>query len=207
MSAYGDTDSFLPPWSSYKIALSRYPQIFGEKLGLLADEIGGGKIIRGWFISPKVYMVEYITPDLKLKWKIRAKGIPRANKEIDVLEYNSKRKSVAEYIEWHAEDRLTRPLFGYMTGNILRVSDVLDDNMFEAMRHDVKVMCFYGTMKRVLTNTNDDNTTGKISFTPHCHRTINSKDWWSSGVRSNPRMTQMYSVPEGHFYFSQMNKQ
>lgn len=207
MSAYGDTDSFLPPYSVYKATMSRCPAIFGEKLGLLADEISGGKIVRGWFISPKVYMVEYITPDLKLKWKIRAKGIPRANKEIPVATYRSEQKNLEQLIEWHNGNPLSRTLFSFMNDNNLTVSDTLDDVMFDAMITGHKVKCVYGTMKRGLVHGDFNNCAGAIAFNPQCYRTVNEKDWWKSGARSNPGNTQDYSVPEGHYEFKKMNKE
>lgn len=206
MSAYGDTDSFIPPISALKVAMSKYPQLFGEKLGLLADEIGGGKIVRGWFISPKVYMVEYVTPDMKLKWKVRAKGIPRANVELDAIKYRQNIKSSAELVAWHHEDPLTRPLFGYFKGETMVLSEVLDDTMFEAMVQGYKVQCVYGSMVRRLNHASFGNNAGAIAFNPKCYRTVNAEDWWTSGVRSNPGKSQIYSVPRGHVDFKKMNQ-
>lgn len=205
MSAYGDTDSFLPPFSAYQNCMRKEPSLFGEKLGLLADEIGGGKIIRGWFISPKVYMVEYVTPDLKLKWKIRAKGIPRANKELDVHEYHRTAVSCQELIKWHTGNPLSRTLFSYEDEGKLHLADSLDDTMFEAMRRGIKVRSVYASMKRSLTGATFENNAGAIAFEPQCYRTVNEKDWWTSGARSNPGNTQNYSVPKGHYEFKKMN--
>lgn len=205
MSSYGDTDSFLPPFKAYSEAMVKHPNIFGEKLGLLADEISGGKIVRGWFISPKVYMVEYVTPDLKLKWKIRAKGIPRANKEIDAIAYKRSIKPTEELLLWHAENPLSRPLFSFSEGNSLTIADTLDDRMFDAMLRGLKVKCVYGSMKRRLVGSEFDNTAGTIVFEAQCYRTVNEKDWWMSGARSNPGDTMLYSVPDGHVDFKKMD--
>lgn len=206
MSSYGDTDSFIPSIWSLETAKAKYPDIFGEKLGLLADEIGGGKIIRAWFISPKVYMIEYVTPDMKLKWKIRAKGIPRANQELDALKYSQNVKTTEQLIEWHHENPLSRPLFGFQEDdNNVVISEVLDATMFDAMLGGTKVLCVYGSMKRGLVRKYFHNSAAAISFDPKCYRTVNAKDWWKSGARSNPGDSQDYSVPEGHRDFKTMN--
>ena len=69
---YTDTDSLIVHSSQMDAAKDE----IGKKLGELADELSGGKIIEGYFLSPKLYCVKYMLPDGSLHIKKRAKGIP-----------------------------------------------------------------------------------------------------------------------------------
>lgn len=71
---YTDTDSLIVHSSQ----LDQCRRKMGKDLGMLADELDGGKIVEGYFLSPKLYCVRYITPDNKVHEKIRAKGIPNS---------------------------------------------------------------------------------------------------------------------------------
>jgi hypothetical protein len=69
---YTDTDSLI-------VHADRLPLVsehIGTALGKLADELNGGKIIEGYFLSPKLYCVRYMLPDGSIHEKLRAKGIP-----------------------------------------------------------------------------------------------------------------------------------
>jgi len=75
---YGDTDSML-------IHSSTLPRLDGilydpkvhkcKALGMLDDELEGGKIVELYAPGPKLYAVKYITPDGKVHEKIRGKGV------------------------------------------------------------------------------------------------------------------------------------
>ena len=69
---YTDTDSLIVH-SSKSDTLKDH---IGSELGKLSDELSGGKIIEGYFLSPKVYCVKYIMSNNTVHEKIRAKGIP-----------------------------------------------------------------------------------------------------------------------------------
>jgi hypothetical protein len=69
---YTDTDSLIV----HSVKNDIIQQHVGSKLGMLSDELSGGKIIEGYFLSPKVYCVKYVKPDGSIHEKIRAKGIP-----------------------------------------------------------------------------------------------------------------------------------
>lgn len=76
---YTDTDSLIVHSSQ----MAQCQCKMGKDLGMLADELDGGKIIEGYFLSPKLYCVKYITPDGKVHEKVRAKGIPNSLLEFD----------------------------------------------------------------------------------------------------------------------------
>ena len=71
---YTDTDSLIVHSSQ----MAQCSHKMGKDLGMLADELDGGKIVEGYFLSPKLYCVKYVTPDGVAHEKVRAKGIPNA---------------------------------------------------------------------------------------------------------------------------------
>ena len=80
---YTDTDSIIANASQ----LESMKSAMGSELGLLSDELAGGKIIEGYFLSPKVYCVKYMMPDGSLHEKRRAKGIP--NHLLDMQQFRN----------------------------------------------------------------------------------------------------------------------
>jgi hypothetical protein len=100
MSYYGDTDSLIISSECYKTALSKpkSSDIFGSKLGLLKDELDGGKIVCAYFLAPKTYFIEYVSrKDGVLWWKMAAKGIPQKLHDISAHDYYSKYNKQVEY--------------------------------------------------------------------------------------------------------------
>lgn len=92
---YGDTDSMVV----HKATLDKFkavaPRLIGSDLGQLKDDISEvqqGKIIRGFFVRPKVYGMEILglkKGKYTLAYHIRAKGVQKAEQEkitMDVLE-------------------------------------------------------------------------------------------------------------------------
>lgn len=69
---YTDTDSLIV----HAEGVERVRDSLGSDLGLLSDELGGGKIVEGYFISPKLYAIKYKTQDGAIHTKVRGKGIP-----------------------------------------------------------------------------------------------------------------------------------
>lgn len=76
---YTDTDSLIVHASRMSLVESA----MGSELGKLADELSGGKILEGYFLSPKLYCVKYMLPDGSIKTKLRGKGIPNAMLTMD----------------------------------------------------------------------------------------------------------------------------
>jgi hypothetical protein len=73
MPLYGDTDSL----HFHARQLPFLHDCMGKDMGKLTNDLGGGcKIIQSFFISPKLYLCEYITPDGKIHHHMRAKGVP-----------------------------------------------------------------------------------------------------------------------------------
>jgi hypothetical protein len=81
---YTDTDSLF---LHSDVIQHRLKHVFGPELGQLDNELGDGKIIEAYFLSPKLYAIEYITKNGERKHKMRAKGIPSS-----LLEYDHYRK-------------------------------------------------------------------------------------------------------------------
>lgn len=79
---YTDTDSLF----IHVEATKRCPEIFGSDLGMLDDELTGGKIIDCVFLAPKTYCLEYVMPDNHTYLKVRCKGFPHPKGAIDVTE-------------------------------------------------------------------------------------------------------------------------
>ena len=76
---YTDTDSLIV----HAKLIPRVVDKMGSHLGQLADELGGGKIVEGYFLSPKLYCVKYKMPDETIHFKVRGKGIPNALLHLD----------------------------------------------------------------------------------------------------------------------------
>ena len=53
------------------------------ELGEIDDDLKGGKIIRGIWISPKLYALEYVMPDNSVHYHLRAKGISNDKMSFD----------------------------------------------------------------------------------------------------------------------------
>lgn len=76
---YTDTDSLIV----HQRHMAKVSHKMGSSLGQLADELGGGKIVEGFFLSPKLYCVKYVTPDNQTHFKVRGKGIPNSMLHMD----------------------------------------------------------------------------------------------------------------------------
>lgn len=72
---YTDTDSIKIRYSQFLECQKKYPEMFGEELGQLKDELGGGFIACGYYIEPKMYCeIAYKKVGDKYKKKISYKG-------------------------------------------------------------------------------------------------------------------------------------
>jgi hypothetical protein len=58
----------------------------GKELGCIDDDLKGGKVIRGIWIAPKLYMLEYMKDDNKLHYHFRGKGLSAKNLSVKVFE-------------------------------------------------------------------------------------------------------------------------
>lgn len=76
---YTDTDSLIV----HAKHIPKMKSKMGSALGQLADELNGGKIVEGYFLSPKLYCVKYVMPDNSVHFKLRGKGIPNSMLHID----------------------------------------------------------------------------------------------------------------------------
>lgn len=76
---YTDTDSLIV----HAKHMDRVRDKLGSELGMLADELSGGKILEGYFLAPKLYCVKYKLADESIHFKLRGKGIPNALLHID----------------------------------------------------------------------------------------------------------------------------
>ena len=75
---YGDTDSmFIHSSTLHRLKGVLYdPSVHKAKeLGMLDDELEGGKIVELYAPAPKLYANKYVTPDEEMHEKIRGKGI------------------------------------------------------------------------------------------------------------------------------------
>lgn len=79
--AYTDTDSLV----CHRSAMMRFPGVIGDQLGMLSNELKGGKIIDIVCLAPKTYCLTFVLPDNKRYLKIRCKGFPHPKAD---MEYN-----------------------------------------------------------------------------------------------------------------------
>lgn len=72
---YTDTDSWVVPEGCVKRL--DFVKMYGDgKLGMVSDDLKGGRITRALFLGPKAYLLEYVMPDGKICSKYRFKGVP-----------------------------------------------------------------------------------------------------------------------------------
>jgi hypothetical protein len=76
---YTDTDSLIV----HADHVQKVEHKMGSSLGLLSDELSGGKIVEGYFLSPKLYCVRYMLADGSIQLKLRGKGIPNSMLTLD----------------------------------------------------------------------------------------------------------------------------
>lgn len=79
---YTDTDSLQMNIKNAKL-MSNFG---GKKLGCIDDDLGGAKIIRGFWIAPKLYMLEYINSKNEIHHHFRGKGLTSENLTVAVFE-------------------------------------------------------------------------------------------------------------------------
>lgn len=79
---YTDTDSLQMHINNARL-MSNFG---GKKLGCIDDDLGGGKIIRGLWIAPKLYMLEYLNNKNEIHYHFRGKGLTNDSLTVDVFE-------------------------------------------------------------------------------------------------------------------------
>ena len=79
---YTDTDSLQMNIKNAKLMTN----FGGKKLGCIDDDLGGAKIIRGLWIAPKLYMLEYINSKNEIHHHFRGKGLTPENLTVAVFE-------------------------------------------------------------------------------------------------------------------------
>jgi hypothetical protein len=79
---YTDTDSLQIHIKNAKLM----DGFGGKKLGCISDDLGGAKIIRGLWIAPKLYMLEYINSKNEIHYHFRGKGLTNNSLTVDVFE-------------------------------------------------------------------------------------------------------------------------
>lgn len=199
---YGDTDSLIVSTNAYIVALEQHPTMFGPQMGQLSDDLAGGKIIRGFYISPKVYFLEYYRGG-KLFWKIRAKGVPKGNLQTSVDKIKEDTRNFDEIMAWHIQDPLQRPIFQYQVAGQTYCSPTLTDHIFVVLYEGGTFQVTYACMKKNIMKNQSNHQAADIKFIV-THRDINKKPWWNTGVRSLPPYINQVSYPKGHvlYYYS-----
>jgi hypothetical protein len=79
---YTDTDSLQMHITNAK----NMSGFGGKELGCIDDDLGGGKVIRGLWIAPKLYMLEYITAKNEIHHHFRGKGLTNDNLSVETFE-------------------------------------------------------------------------------------------------------------------------
>lgn len=79
---YTDTDSLQMHIKNAKLMTN----FGGKKLGCIDDDLGGAKIIRGLWIAPKLYMLEYINNKNEIHHHFRGKGLTNNSLTVAVFE-------------------------------------------------------------------------------------------------------------------------
>lgn len=197
-SFYGDTDSMIIHKRAHAEALDKdgSENVFGNKLGLLVDELAGSKIIRAIFLQPKTYILEVLKPSGQLEWIVRAKGIPKSEKIINVRTYMDEMDADVD----DESASLTEVIYYLVSpdGQVLQSRRCLNWHYFESMvLRDCKVLVHFGSLKRRVVDQTRGNMPATVELILKQERTINGVEWWEAGKRIILEEGEL-SVPDGY---------
>lgn len=207
---YTDTDSLLVHYDTY--IQHRSTGIFGTAWGQMDDELGAhSKIVAFYCPAPKTYAIEYwrlrVDGTVDVKWKIRAKGIPKgrdggtetlcpgakefAELEASIMAIPMKPRELNELL-FSLYDR---------EGKRLKTTTTLPFYFFEHMMcKDCYVIVHFGKLRRFLIDSKGLGATVQLNL--DLHRSINKERWWKEdGTGKRTVITDdMWgpSVPRGH---------
>lgn len=193
---YSDTDSFVLPRSVLDYA--KEENLVGKNLGMLDDELDGGKIIRAIYLAPKTYILEFIREDNQIYYKVRCKGIPHESGFIKKGDYSLTEKEAKKIIDsCDVKSRVYKLKRGNET---LEYSKCITYEFFEKMLYDedLYVECRFNSFKRTINlnmkDKNEQNESG-IKFEKR-FRSINSLSWWrDNDIRQMPENIEDISNP------------
>lgn len=176
MFYYTDTDSYKLHISTLQL-LAKQDGVIGKELGMMADELDGGKIVRAIFLAPKTYICEYVCKRKphRLKWKVRCKGFPHDEGEIDVMDVYAEKYAGHHDIIYELHSIEEEP-------KLLMKARCITFEMFEQMlANKARVRMELDTLKRALSNIDCRRDIG--IFNVKLSRTMNKEHWWSQNKR------------------------
>lgn len=204
---YTDTDSLIV----HANALKKCEGLVGTDLGMLDDELQGGKIVDYVGLAPKTYILVYCMPDDKLYMKIRAKGFPHTK---ETLEYDC--EPIDPHVrpeERHWEDGVLKPENLDLKKRVYEVKQIdgtikfylhLNPNIFRAVlnRQVQSVTVHFTSMRRCFFGV---HALGHMSGIKHTnmHRAMASAPWWDGDGETGPTHRveigdEGVTVPIGH---------
>lgn len=180
MFHYTDTDSFVVHNSIVDILENE--GVIGKEIGMLDDELEGGKIIKAIYLAPKTYILEYVLPDNKVYWKVRCKGIPHFSGKIEKKDY--------EITKEEGEKRISSLDLKKQCYKLISLNDIEDPRYFENITMECfeklsnethNVIGYFGSFKREVSKTKKDGIVPDIITQirrVEGERTINNASWW-----------------------------
>lgn len=204
---YTDTDSLVVHHSA-TIGDDR-SGIFGKGVGMLDDELQGGRIVEFVSLAPKTYAMTYKMPDNSLWMKIRCKGFPHTKSDLKYGE--GELKDVSSYMTDGSFDAKKIDLGQY----VYRLTDLNDQtSYYRNLSPDIfrkilyrqvsSLTVFFTSMRRCYFGL---NALGHISGVKHCYmeRSLKSATWWDGSEerpephrKSHPDRDPRLSFPIGH---------
>lgn len=201
---YTDTDSLIIHVyaSTHDVKIK---DIFGTAVGMLDDELEGGRIVEFVSLAPKTYALTYRMPDGTMWMKVRCKGIPHTKDPVPYFEdhtidpspymtngeFDPSKIDLGQYIYCVVDNDGKSVYYKHLSTYIFR--DLLYNRIrsltvyFTSMRR-----CFFGL-----------NAMGHIAGIKHSYmdRTLTGAPWWSNNSNrvevegSEPGLT----FPVGHY--------
>lgn len=195
---YTDTDSLIV----HKQVRDNAKGLFGLGVGMLDDELCGGKIVDYVALAPKTYAIVYKMPDESLKMKIRCKGFPHTKETLNYC--NTPLPNGAEMIKKLSIGKHVYELVDH-DGKSSYYSHLSTD-IFRMVLHKeiASVTVHFASMRR---NYFGQHTIGHVAGIKHCSlsRSLSRPVWWD-GDEEKPephRKTlatyQQLTFPVGHF--------
>lgn len=175
---YTDTDSLIVHSSSTR----GHDKLFGSGLGMLDDELQGGRIIDYVALAPKTYALVYKMPDETLWMKVRCKGFPHnknaipfdGNPPLDAAPGDMEKLELGERVYEVTSSDGTSTFYKNLSPSIFR--GVLHKEIAQLTVHFTTMRrCYFGV-----------HALGHVAGIKHCSmkRSISSAVWWDGCLNS-----------------------
>ncbi len=197
---YTDTDSLVISKECSETLKINFPFAVGNQMGQMDDELGGGKIVAIYCPAPKFYCYVYITKENKIFLKIRSKGFPHPNDDLEITDYQKflENRLFSEPIE---KLKLNEIIFELeLNGNKCWLKR-LDHLAFGQIMSGAKISIYFRSFKRTIFSKQGFAEIQEIGLM----KQVSKSQYWE--IKKKRVMTNNFQVsyPKGHFKYNLEN--